>query len=487
MSAELRTHQAAAQTIATQIVQGLRDEKTVTAYVTPGGGKTLLASVFAHTLIQGGDADHVLVIVPRDSLRQQMADSWTSPVFKLFGGIAKGHADTRNMFPSARMGYVTTYQDVAKHSRHWQKVMSSDRWVLVLDESHHLPDGQSEDADESGWSASVAPLVAKAKRVLCMSGTLVRESSSGRRERLAFIQYIDGKAVADISFTRRDALSAKAILNVSVKLYDGSARYWHRMKKREHLLSDAPASEESRALSTLLADESFRHAMLDDVIGEWATYRDTMSPRSRMIVVCASQEHVKQAARHIEATTKWKAVKAISDEPTASKDLRRFRDNHEGDILVTCQMAYEGLDVPDVTHIVCLTRIRNRSWLEQMFSRATRFDKASRLTWAQQCAFLYAPNDPKMVRFLSEWIDEQDTAIDEDDAPQGALAKPRGKSTFMPESCEATSSRYGDTLGVFPEDDQHVIRAFDQEFPKHRAMPAVERLELARRIYQASV
>jgi len=45
------------------------------------------------------------------------------------------------------------------------------------------------------------------------------------------------------------------------------------------------------------------------------------------------------------------------------------------DVLVTVAMAYEGLNIPAVSHIICLTRIRSAPWIEQMTARANRIDK----------------------------------------------------------------------------------------------------------------
>jgi len=41
-------------------------------------------------------------------------------------------------------------------------------------------------------------------------------------------------------------------------------------------------------------------------------------------------------------------------------------------ILVTVAMAYEGLNVPKISVICCLSHIRSAPWLEQCFARANR-------------------------------------------------------------------------------------------------------------------
>jgi superfamily II DNA or RNA helicase len=494
MGMVLRKHQVEVRQIANDIATGARDNKVTAVYVTPGGGKTLLASIFAHTLVQADDVDHVLVVVPRDSLRDQMIKGWRCEAAGLFGGLAKGHGANvlkgqKKLFANERMGVVTTFADIAIHRAAWTKLLGKHNWLVILDESHHLPDvaiGDAEDPEEGGWTRAVAPLVTLAKRVLCMSGTPVREA---KPQKLAFIDHDeDRRPVFDVRYTRRDALDERAILNVSVDICDGDATYWHKMKRHEHTLSTVPTSEQSRALRTVLNDPDYRDRVLFEAIDGWEKHRDTVNARSRMIVICDTQPMAKEVARVIQKRTAangrpWAVALAITENPDAKSELARFRDSRAGDVLVTVQMAYEGLDVPDCTHLVALTKIRSRPWLEQAFSRVTRFDYAAGIPWENQCAYLYVPNDPDMVAFLSSWLDEQDTAVPEN-ATGASKVVPRGKSSFRAESGELTEHNYADTHGVYTEADTRRLRALERQHADTRLMPAAARLSIARLVYR---
>jgi superfamily II DNA or RNA helicase len=477
----LRKHQAQAQRLFRDIASGVNDQKIVTAHVTPGGGKTLMCSVAAHELIVGNDVDHVCIVCPRDGLTMQMADSFTSKALGLPLGIRHlrnekvGH---RALFPQDRAGYVTTYQSiVAAPSKH-ARVLSRDRWLLVLDESQLLGDPTVKDSGT--WKAAVEPLVQSARRVLLMCGSMVRED----RVPLAFVPYgEDKRPVVDIRYARRDALEEKAILPVSVQLCDGKATYWHRYQAHDVSLSNAAGKEEGRALNTLLGDEKYRAEMVMLAIADWEKYRGSQYA-SRMIIICQTQEMSRAVATFINETTRWRATLAISDEGDAAKRLiARFRDKREGDILVTCQMAYIGLDVPDCTHLVCLTNIRSRSWLDQAFARVTRFNRACALPWEEQCAFWYVPNDPSMVQYLDEALDEQDEQIEEH-AKLGGVSVARRASTFTPISGDLTEHRFGDTHGVFSDVDNRRVERVRAELPFLKSHPAREALQVSKMIWQ---
>jgi len=72
----LRPHQEEADRIGTDIVSGKWTNKTITAEVIPGGGKTALAILIANRLLDAGVVDDVLWLVPRLTLCDQVQQSW---------------------------------------------------------------------------------------------------------------------------------------------------------------------------------------------------------------------------------------------------------------------------------------------------------------------------------------------------------------------------------------------------------------------------
>lgn len=483
----LRKHQATAKKLATDIHNGLRDDKVTVAYVTPGGGKTLMASLFAHELLKR-DVARVLVVCPRITLQTQMRDGFTVPSVGLHAGLRVGYSPSKTLFREDRAGCVTTYQAIAEDPGRWLRFVQEEPTLVVLDEAHHCPRGHvvdAEDAPEAQWTEAVKPIVEAARRVLLMTGTLRRNKG----EPIAFVDYDDErKPVAHVKYTRRDALEEKAVLNVSVQLADGEARYWHPLTRQHHThrLSAVGSRDESSSLGALLDSESYRTDMLKLAIGDLARYRSTRNPHARMIVICHSQPAAESVAAMLKEDGSYRPVLAISKEPTANARIARFRDKGEGEILVTVGMAYEGLDVPDCTHLVCLSRIRARSWLEQALSRVTRFDPKCGLSWEEQCGYIYVPNDPSMVQFLAEWIDEQDAAYADPPIPRDGTGESiaRRAMRMVAEDGQLDGVRYADTYGVFSEIDQRRIALVKARFPfLDAAQSSVHLLAIGRALF----
>ena len=138
----LRTHQARVaaivQAVAAGEAEGIAD---ILAAVTPGGGKSLLPVIAAAALIRAGVADRVCWVVPRDSLRLQAEEAFADPAWRTALGHALSVRAAGNEPDPCRglAGYVTTYQGVAAAPDLHLAEFSRHRYLLVVDEVHHLP------------------------------------------------------------------------------------------------------------------------------------------------------------------------------------------------------------------------------------------------------------------------------------------------------------------------------------------------------------
>ena len=117
----------------------------------------------------------------------------------------------------------------------------------------------------------------------------------------------------------------------------------------------------------------------------------------KLLVVAPDQENARQYLGWLRgwvprAQAEHTVRIATSDERDAHATLAAFRLRPEPSILVTCAMAYEGLDAPSVAVCAALTHIRSRAWLEQMIARATRVDPAAGPYQAQSALVLH-PDD----------------------------------------------------------------------------------------------
>lgn len=451
---QLRSHQAetlaVVRAIACGEASGTRD---ILAAVTPGGGKSLLPVLAAQALIEAGVCERVCWVVPRDSLRLQAEEAFADPGWR----AALGHALSVRAAENARdpcrglAGYVTTYQGVAAAPDLHLAAFRQHRYLLVVDEVHHLPalgandTGTTAPDDAAGWSAAIEPLLALATVRLLLSGTL--ERADGRR--ILGLPYrragggreevdLAAPGLAVVGYSRARALAERAVLPVSFGALDGEASWLgpegetgERPHLGPHRLRAVAPNEATRpALFTALRT-GFAEALLRRA---FETTRRLRAERrgqlgvapgeparglGKLLVVAPDQV---QARRYLDMLRRWvpphqanTMALAVSEERGAHETLAAFRLTPKPSVLVTVAMAYEGLDAPEVVVVAALTHIRSRPWLEQMVARATRVDPNAGPYEAQR-ATVFHPDDPLFARFRWRMEREQGT--------RAALPKP---------------------------------------------------------------
>jgi superfamily II DNA or RNA helicase len=438
----LRSHQRRIAGIVSAIVSGeaggLRD---VLAAVTPGGGKSVLPLIAASRLIEAGIADRVCWIVPRDSLRLQAEEAFADPNWR----AALGHA-----CPCARRRTRPTLAGASRATspptKRWRRRRTCTlaefkrrRYLLVIDEVHHLP--ALADADPSGfgpmgaggadveasWSKAILPLLELAQVRLLLSGTLERADGrgilwlpyrEGPRTRTREVD-LDAPGWAVVGYSRAAALAEKAVLPITFGALDGEARWLDEGRRPvgPHRLS-GDYETTRQALFTALRTE-FADALLDEALAATRRLRAerrvklALAPGEpgrglgKLLVVAPDQEnarrylarvHGRMPARGREAEARL----AVSDAGDAHEALAAFRLQAQPSVLVTVAMAYEGLDAPETAVVAALTHIRSRPWLEQMVARATRVDPFAG-AWEEQRALVYHPDDLCSAASASGW------------------------------------------------------------------------------------
>ena len=486
----LRSHQAetlaVVQAIATGEASGVRD---ILAAVTPGGGKSLLPVIAARVLIDAGVCERVCWVVPRDSLRLQAEEAFADPAWRAALGHALSVRAAENVPDPCRglAGYVTTYQGIAAAPDLHLAEFRRHRYLLVVDEVHHLPSPAANDNaggggpmdDAAGWSAAIEPLLTLAAVRLFLSGTL--ERADGRR--ILGLPYRRGPGgreevdlaapgLAVIGYSRARALAERAVLPVAFGALDGEASWLgpeedgERPHHGPHRLRAAAPQEATRpaiftALRTGFAEALLRRAFV-------AT-RDLRAARraklglaageaarglGKLLVVAPDQV---QARRYLDVLRRWlpphqgdTVALAVSEERAAHETLAAFRLTPEPSVLVTVAMAYEGLDAPEVAVVAALTHVRSRPWLEQMVARATRVDPHAGPYEAQR-ATVFHPDDPLFARFRWRMEREQGTrakpprprqpALPLPDWLQDELAEARERSAIIPLESNALALR----------------------------------------------
>ena len=177
----LRKHQQELDDCLAGHVSGEAPIPGVLLDVTPGGGKSLLPILALKRLKEAGLVDKLCWIVPRSSLQTQGAEDFLDPAFR----EALGHDllinEATNAADPSRgtNGFATTYQAISQDSSGINAAeFQCARYLLVLDEVHHVRDGGT-------THKALIPLHDRAAFVIYMTGTLARHD----QKKIAFLNY----------------------------------------------------------------------------------------------------------------------------------------------------------------------------------------------------------------------------------------------------------------------------------------------------------
>lgn len=377
---QLRSHQ-------TELAEAIRNKSvndlplSILAWVVPGGGKSWLPGLVAQRFPQM----KVAWFVPRVALKLQATRSMKNDF-----GIQLRESDNTPDPSRGLHGFVASQQSLTAMPELYVQEFRRHPYILVTDEIHHAKIRPNGTRNELAYALD--QLASLARVHLKMTGTLETNDNST----IWGCEYGDlprGLAVdADrsgdivIRYNRRTAIMEGAIVPIEFHHVDGIANYIDAEGDKEVTLSTAGRKEKSAALFTALRTE-LAVALTDTGVEHWQQHGD------RMVIVCAFQSDAKEHAKRLRQRG-IEAALAITDEGRdAMEAIERFRTGGCR-VLVTCAMCYEGLDVPPITHLICLTHIRSTPWIEQMLARSWRSSPGKFKCWA------FVPEDPDMLQVI---------------------------------------------------------------------------------------
>lgn len=337
--------------------------KTIVADVTPGGGKSKMPVILASMLISK-IADKIIWVVPRNSLKYQGEEEFVDPRFPTDKRMRATNGNDSNPDRGSD-GYITTYQAIGINPGPHVDYCRGYRTILFLDEPHHIK-------DDSSWEDATRPLIDAAVLVVFASGTLSR----GDGQKIAYLDY-EGEHVADyntretryIRYSRSQAIQDGAIVPVYGRTIDGAAE-WISEEGIHRKVESIKRSGGDRAAAVYTALRTgYAEHLLNATIEDWIKMRAEYEP-AKLLVVAPDIETAKKY--HGMLARNYLAEIATSEDSPAARRVIAEYKRGAFPVLVTVAMAYEGLSVPAITHIACLTQIRSVPWLEQCFARANR-------------------------------------------------------------------------------------------------------------------
>lgn len=447
---KLRSHQAELVKLADEIALGRKpDLKSILAIVVPGGGKSALPLILFSKLA-GRYIDKICWVVPRENLAKQAEDNFLDQDWRAFLHhdhrirIATNDKDPCRGFG----GYVTTYQALTADdgNLNLKAFQQYGRMLLVLDEFHHV-------GDSTAVKSRVSSLIDNSRLSLLMSG----DPDRGDGEKVALLEYqriagIGWSPILEnsnsqhvIRYNRRQALNEQAIIPLHFEHMDGATTYRNSAGVQQDVESIAELSEPGAALFSALSTE-YAMELLARAVSHWQHYRVT-HPYSKLLVIAPRVSLARDYLKHLHGLGLERAGIAVSEDGgEAGGVIKRFKATSgvsAFDALVTVGMAYEGMDVPSITHIAALTHVRSKPWIHQMLARAVRVDRMAG-AYKDQHAFVFSPDDQPFQRCIAEIIGDQEAVVrDKVDGTGGGTGNAHSND-IIPIMSELTRSRAQD-------------------------------------------
>lgn len=375
---KMRKHQRELKTMIRQMIAdssgGPLKEKFALAKVACGGGKSVLPIIAYDELYKAGLVDSVCIVCPRDSLRRQCAEGFEDPLFRKLLRHEYSVNEATNVPNPARglSGYVINYQGVgADYAGMNLDEFRRRRTLLCLDECHHVAEG-------TNWHKKLQKLVDQAPFVLLMTGSLER----GDDKKIAFLPYkeidegkheFDHDQIPTVEYSRKDGLLDGALIPVNNHLYTTSGE-WERSGERtkfDDLSWLTKDGEIGAAIKTSL-ETNASNQILEDSLSQLDKMMKTY-PAAKLLVVNKDIQSAKATARMLRNLGRKVEIATSDDSSSAQKAIQNFKFGLSN-ILVSCQIAYEGLDCKQIKVVCLLTHIRSYPWILQAVSRGTRRD-----------------------------------------------------------------------------------------------------------------
>jgi len=357
--------------------------KDIVLYWAPGGGKSLAPVILSQLITL--EKKKIVWVVPRNSLKSQGESDFQNEFFPVDKQIRI--ADNSGDPFRGCAGCVTTYQAISANPELWEGVSNYYEILLILDEMHHL-------SKTGDWISIIQKMYDKSFLRVMMTGTISR----GDEKKIPFIPYNsafpdfqDTNSLKWVIYTRDQALEDGSILPFEVYTINGSGEYIDLSGVKRYFKRFQGSGDELR---TALTTE-YAYTLLNLVIKNWMKYKKK-HPWAKFLIVSPDIKTAREYTIFLRDLGIICDIATSDNNSECKASINKFKKNNDSPEalhgLVSVGVAYEGLNVPAITHMGILTIIRSIPWLDQCFARSARNHKG------KKTGYIYAPKDPKLLK-----------------------------------------------------------------------------------------
>ncbi|MEW6542459.1 MAG: DEAD/DEAH box helicase family protein [Nitrospirota bacterium] len=385
---------------------------------TPGSGKTTAALRCAHRVMTSASIERIVVVCPTNHLRGQWAEAAGRTGIQLDPFVMGDGHESRDYH-----GMVVTYQQVCGNPGGMRHACHRQRTLVILDEIHHAGDGKE-------WGQALRAAFGDAERRLSLSGTPFRSDAAT----IPFVRYDNGVSIADYAYGYEAALRDHVCRPVYFSTYGGyvSWRTGDGGIASASFTDDLPDKQRRERLKAAILNEGWAEAVLRPAHAKLMDLRRQHRDAGGL-VIASSQDHARVIAGILRGSIGVHADIAVSDDPAASRIIRRFAQS-DSPWLVAVNMVSEGVDIPRLRVGAFCTNILTEMYFRQVTGRFVR--RQPHLHGPQR-AFLYLPADPVLSHYAKRIGEERDHVLQAQDPPDpkqphGLLSGAEQTSLFSP-------------------------------------------------------
>ena len=385
---------------------------------TPGAGKTRFATRVAHALLRDGDAGRVVVVVPREHLKAQVARAMVG------AGLVLDHRFTNAQRRLARdvHGTVVTYQQVCAAPRLYRQLCrdataESAGVAVLLDEIHHA-------GDDATWGKALRDAFDPATHRVSLSGTPFRSDGTA----IPFVRYDRGLSMADFAYDYATALRDGVCRALVFALHGGEAEWIARDGTPMSATFDTALREKrhhSERLRTMLTQDAWIGDVLMRAHLRLLSVRAGGHRDAAGLVAAMNQDHARAIAALMEKRLGVRPTIVVSDLADASDRIAAFA--RSGDPwIVAVHMVSEGVDIPRLRVGVFASNVVTELYFRQFCGRFVRTIDGIN----DPEAYVFLPDDPRLrmlahgitidVRHALRGVDANDVELAELEAAQRA-------------------------------------------------------------------
>jgi superfamily II DNA or RNA helicase len=345
---------------------------------TPGAGKTRFAARLAHALLYAGSVQRVIVVVPREHLKAQVALTMAEHGMQMDYRFSNA---VKRLAPDMH-GAVVSYQQVAFAPQVF-RALTRVPTLVVLDEIHHA-------GDSATWGQALKEAFEVAEFRIAMSGTPFRSDGTP----IPFVRYIEGASVPAYAYDYTSALRDGVCRPLVFPLQGGVAE-WVSHDGKIVSASFETALEtkrlESERLRTALTQESWIGDVVQKAHAKVVELRAHGHADAAGLAIAMNQQHARFIADVLHARTGVTPAIVVSEDDDASRRIKLFARSRDPWI-VAVHMVSEGVDIPRLRVGVYGSNVNTEMYFRQFCGRFVRAGDPR----VQQQAFVYLPDDPKL-------------------------------------------------------------------------------------------